>query len=638
MNKIKNTFRAGFAVAAGLVAMYSCTDTWNDHYDATAMLDYNGTTMQALEEKAPNFAKVVKAYGYERELASDNVYTIWAPTNDGFNVSDYLDSNGKMIADSAEVVKEFIKNHIARYAISLNTVDQTFSLMNEKRGSFTSDGQFGIAKVIPGQTNISCKNGVLHLIDAASPYSFNLFEMVDKQYRDDTYAGKDTCSLRYFLYDPVNNQDSLIENKSVSRGVDENGEKIWVDSFVMRNNTVLKNVDAKLYEEDSSFIAIIPSAKAWAERYKIAESLLKFNPIEDQRSPGACDSLLHHYANNFAMTDLFYNQNANEHWQDSLKSTLYGMRSPWYEHVYYSKMPKDLPEDVQLNDILSKCGDPVECSNGKAYIVDEYPFSVTEQFFKKIKVRANAGSINVDLDASGKDLFTKNVNKNFRSDRGTFTSVAYDTLGNVTSRKAINYEYVDIVPTTKSVNPNVGFDIPNTLSGTYDIYLVTCPIWLMSSREYVSGSNYYTINFDSVDVRPYRFYSLIYERENEGKNLGEYPSSGKRMKNPATGEEVFETRGFVRDEEGHVVINDTTYLGSWTFKNAYYGRNDEGVILQLQTYITSKQTDEYSREMLISSIILKPREDGGEEIEIPAAGGEANMRKGIQSITSNTRK
>ena len=56
------------------------------------------------------------------------------------------------------------------------------------------------------------------------------------------------------------------------------------------------------------------------------------------------------------------------------------------------------------------------------------------------------------------------------------------------------------------------------------------------------------------------------------------------------------------------------------------------------TYITSKQTDEYSREMLISSIILKPREDGGEEIEIPAAGGEANKRKGIQSITSNTRK
>jgi hypothetical protein len=211
-------------------------------------------------------------------------------------------------------------------------------------------------------------------------------------------------------------------------------------------------------------------------------------------------------------------------------------------------------------------------------------------------------------------------------------------LGIVTSRKAINYEYVDIVPTTKSVNPNVGFDIPNTLSGTYDIYLVTCPIWLMSSREYVSGSNFYTINFDSVDVRPYRFYSSIYERENEGKNLGEYPSSGKRMKNPATGEEVIETRGFVRDEEGHVVINDTTYLGSWTFKNAYYGRNDEGVILQLQTVITSKQTHEYSREMLISSIILKPREDGGEEIEIPAAGGEANMRKGIQSITSNTRK
>ena len=270
MNKIKNTFRAGFAVAAGLVAMYSCTDTWNDHYDAAAMLDFNGTTMQALEaNNASDFAKVVKAYGYERGLASDNVYTIWAPVDGSFEVSDYIDSNGKMIADSADVVKEFIKNHIARYAVSLNSDDQSFSLMNEKKGSFTSDGQFGLAKVIQGKSNISCKNGVLHLIDAVYPYSFNLFEIIDKQYRDDTYAGKDTCSLRSFLYDPVNNQDSLIENKSVSRGVDENGEKIWVDSFVMRNNTVLKNVDAKLYEEDSSFIAIIPSAKAWAERYKI---------------------------------------------------------------------------------------------------------------------------------------------------------------------------------------------------------------------------------------------------------------------------------------------------------------------------------------------------------------------------------
>ncbi|MBR1668628.1 MAG: fasciclin domain-containing protein [Bacteroidaceae bacterium] len=629
MNKIKNTFRVGFAVAAGLVAMYSCTDTWNDHYDTAATLNFNGTTMEALEANASDFAKVVKAYGYDRELTSDNVYTIWAPANGSFDLSEYLDANGKVYADSADIVKEFIQNHIARYAISLNSQDQNFSLINEKKGSFTADGKFGITNVINGKSNISCKNGVIHLIDAASPYSYNLFELIAKQYKDDTDTGKDTLSLYAFLYDSENNQDSLIENKSVSRGVDENGDKIWVDSFVMRNNTVLKNVDAKLYEEDSAFIAIIPTAKAWAERYKIAESLLKFNPSEDLRSAGACDSLLRHYANHFAMTDLFYNKNANEHWQDSLKSTLYrGM--PWYEHVYYSKMPKDLPEDTELNDILAKSGTPIACSNGEGYIVDEYPISVTEQFFKKIKVSANSRSINVDLDKNGKDLFTKNVNKSFRQYSGIYTELLIDTTDNtVIGRKSTNYSYTDIVPSTKSVNPNIGFDIPNTLSGTYDLYLVTCPYWLITDYVNIADSLW--------DARPYRFYTYVFERDNDGKNIGEYPASGERLTNPLTGENYFETRGLVRDDEGFLVINDTTYLGSYTFKNAYYGRNDEGVIIQLQTYITSKQTEQYSREMLISSIILKPRDEFGEAIEIPVAE-ETKMRKGTKLTTSNTSK
>lgn len=603
--------------------MYSCTDTWNDHYETAAMLNYDGTTMQALEEKASDFAKVVKAYGYERELASDNVYTVWAPANGTFDLSDYLDANGKMYADSADVVKEFIKNHIARYAISLNSEDQSFSLMNEKKGSMTADGVFGGANITT--KNISCTNGILHVIDAASPYSYNLFELIYKQYREEDTPGKDTLSLYAFLYDTENNQDSLIENKSVSRGVDENGDKIWVDSFVMRNNTILKNVDAKLYEEDSSFIAILPSAKAWAERYKIAENLLKFNPVEDTRTPGACDSLQRHYANHFAMTDLFFNKNANEHWQDSLKSTLYkGM--PWYEHVYYSKMPKVLPEDTELNDILAKCGSPFVCSNGDGYLVDEYPMSEYEQFFKKIKVTANSRSVNRDLDSKGKAMFTNNVNEDMlnRSFHATLTFAWTDTVTGKGVEKVLESNYIDIEPTTKSVNPVVGFDVPNTLSGTYDLYLVTCPIWVKNLDQMST--------IDDIDARPYRFYAYVFERDNEGKNIGEYPSSTGRLVNPVDGSNVFETRGFAYNADSVTfVMNDTTYLGAYTFKNAYYGRNDEGVVIQLQAYVTSKQTEEYSREMLISSIILKPRKSGEEEVIAPVAE-EAKMRK-VKNLT-----
>lgn len=634
MNKIKNTFRAGFVVAAGLVAMYSCTDTWDDHYNAPVQLDYEGTTMQAIEENASNFAKVIKAYGYERELTSDNIYTIWAPADDAFDVSKYIDENGNAIEDSTEVVTQFIKNHIARYARSVNGKNQDFNLMNEKRGSMSAEGKFGDASI--AVSNIACKNGVLHIITEESPYSFNLFELIAKQYKDDTDEGKDTLSLYAFLYDEKVNKDSLIEDKSVSRGVDENGDKIWVDSFVMRNNTVLKNVDAKLYEEDSSFIAIIPSAKAWTERYKIAESLLVFNPFEDERAPGACDSLQRHYANMFAMSDLYFNRNANEHWQDSLKSTTYGGFSPWYEHVYYSKMPKNLPEDVEVNDILSKCGDPIECSNGIGYIVDEYPMSEYEQFFKKIKVSASSSTINKDLDKNGKPKFTKNTNDNFRTYGGTFYSTLIDTVENVVlDRKNINYRFTDIVPASGSANPVVGFDVPNTLSGTYDIYLVTCPIWMVS--------DYNNIPDSLLDIRPYRFYTTIFERDEDG----EYPSSGLRLVNPIDLDEdgdstnYFTTIDTLYDESGHRIVNDTTFLGTHKFKNAYYGRNDEGVVIQLQSQISSKLKDVYSREMLISSIILKPHGLKGEDVIITpgdAPATEAKMRKGTMLTNSNKRK
>ena len=68
--------------------MYSCSDTWDDHYNAgLSALKFNGTTMQALEETAPDFAKVVKAYGFSRELSSDNTYTVWAPADGSFNLS-----------------------------------------------------------------------------------------------------------------------------------------------------------------------------------------------------------------------------------------------------------------------------------------------------------------------------------------------------------------------------------------------------------------------------------------------------------------------------------------------------------------------------------------------------------------------
>ena len=461
--------------------------------------------------------------------------------------------------------------------------------------------------------------------------------MIAKQYKEDPEVGKDTLSLYAYLYDEKVNKDTLIEGKSVSRGVDADGNKIWVSKYMEKNNTVLKNHDARLYEEDSLFIAILPTAKAWAERYKKAESLLVFNPSEDNRSAGTCDSLTRHYANTFAMTDLYYNKNANEHWQDSLKSTDYynawhGVND-WTQHVYYSKEPKDMPEDREINDILAKAGDPIECSNGTAYIVDEYPMTAVEQFFKKIKVRASDGVVN-KLGSGDNWTYTKGVQKSFgyRSGYFTSTSYVYDEEGEVVGTDALRqpYSFIDVVPT--SGNITIGFNVSNTLSGTYDIYLVTCPIWLKD--------DFNNIDISEWDVRPYRFTATVIERENEGKSIGQFPTKGKTLENPEPIDEkqknIFLSQGMMYDENGHILVNDTTYLGQYQFKNAYYGRPDYGVIIQIASSILSSQRKDFSNEMLISSIILKPHDEDAPAEVIEAS--EAKMRKGNQLTTSNIRK
>ena len=617
MNNINNTFRAGLTLVAGLAAMYSCTDTWDEHYSDFAANEnsYAGTLMQAIEDEAPDFARVVKAYGYDRELGSDNFYTVWAPVDGSFNLSDYVDEAGNRVADSTEVVKQFLKSHISRYAYSLGKNDQKFTLLNEKTITLFADGKFGDTQI--DKKNISTNNGVLYTIAEPNPYAFNLFEIIAREYKADQTEGKDTMSLYSYLYDPKLNKDSPIEQKSVYRGMDENGEKIWVDSFLLRNNTILKNVDATVYEEDSNFIAIIPSVKAWQERYRIAERLLNFNPSEDTRTPGTCDSLKRHYANQFAMSDLFFNKNANEHWQDSLMSTIH-RTGAWYNHKYYSKMPKDMPEDKFINDILAKAGTPEECSNGDAYLVDEYPMGVDEQFFYRLKVSGRYG-INDDLDNKGTGKFTKNVNTAFKTTNGTYSYKWRDQ-----QQKTYKYSFVNIEPSSGSANPIVGFDVDNNLSGLYDIYLVTCPIWMATPP---TGDLTPEV-IELQDTRPYRFYVNVFERDDKG----EYPNSGVRLKNPNKadvenyGKNYFVTHGntiFKNPEDStELAINDTLYIGEYEFKNAYYGRNDNGVVIQLQVQITSKQTKEYSRQMLISSLILKPRgykNDEGDTVLFPHA-------------------
>lgn len=598
-NNIKNTLRRGLLAVAGASVMLSCTDTWDDHYDSTSSNGYAGTTMKAIEEKASEFADIIKAVGYQRELASENIYTIWAPANGTYDKDAWLELAQ---TDKQQVIDRFIKNHMTRYAVSQNTNNQELTLLNKKLVTMTDAGKNLFGNNTIQEANLVCTNGVLHIINNENEYVPNINELIKDQYLASTQPDKKKYSLYSFIEEK--DSDILDEGRSVSRGVDENGNKVWVDSVTIHTNLVLDAMSAEIYEEDSDFIAIIPSDAAWKKRYKLAESLLKFNPVEDNLRVGTVDSLTHLYAGQFLLRDLFFNNNVNLHKEDSLVSTNYvnSRGTSWPNGVYYTKEPaRGLPLDKEVNDILSKAGDPITCSNGVGYLVDDFPMTPTEQFFQKRTIRARAYSI----DQTTEPPFTKGTGA-ITEKSATFDVPVYDEYGEKVDAITRSYHFTDVTAKNGSTQIEVGFRLYDTLSGTYDLYLVTCPIWAKNGYTNAAGE----LVTPEDDNRGYKFSVRIYERNEKGQY-----DTGKNYYTDLIVPGTEKEKNFViepyDDEhpEDYRYKNyvDTLYLGKFTFRNAYYGRSDEGVVIKLSsTAKSSEAKTTYSREMLISDFILKP--------------------------------
>ena len=53
MNRIfKNTVGAGVLALISLFSFFSCSDTWDDHYESTSGLTYDGTLLGYLESQS----------------------------------------------------------------------------------------------------------------------------------------------------------------------------------------------------------------------------------------------------------------------------------------------------------------------------------------------------------------------------------------------------------------------------------------------------------------------------------------------------------------------------------------------------------------------------------------------------------
>ena len=117
------------------LALGSCTDVWNGHYDVDNQQQIADKTLWEEIKSHPElqgFADCLKQYGYDKVLDGDQMYTVFAPqgTIDVAGLSD------------EKVKNEVLGNHIARFVHSANsaTVNRDVQMLNEKLVTFTKAG------------------------------------------------------------------------------------------------------------------------------------------------------------------------------------------------------------------------------------------------------------------------------------------------------------------------------------------------------------------------------------------------------------------------------------------------------------------------------------------------------------------
>ena len=558
MNKnINKSIRTGVLVFAGLLVSYACSDTWDEHYDANLATGnvVDATIYQQLKsEGLTDFVEILDATGYDALLNESQLVTVFAPVNGSFNKDSLLQEIKNGHKDL--VITRFVKNHIARYNFSSNTTKQDVMLLNQKKTTLTN-GVVGVDSVRAKTVNTVCNNGILHVMSSELLFHPNIYELLETDPDiDSMYA-----IIKYY------DDDSLDVNRSVYRGVDGDGNRIYVDSVMIKANRLLQRLDSYIYREDSNYLVIAPRKEAYNERYNLVKEYFNFNIHEDDR-----DSLQQYYSNYFTLNSLFYNRNANIYSDDSLVTTTYSRWDP--EHnVFY----KPFEEGGLL--ASDRYYDKVTCSNGIVYKTDSFPTSIYDAFFHEIKLEAeNTGNINMEEDEKSQPYYTKNI-----GDPVVITDNIHPGIS--------EHAYLDIRPKTSSVQPYVAFNIPNTLSGEYDVYLVTVPL------KY--GRN---LQSEADSTKAYQFRVNMFYRTNKATDSNsQWPKTRNEvLKNPA------DPAGKEQNFQSNPEKVDSIFLGTLKFTESYYRTNKAGVMIQIQSYVSTKETATFSRRMLIDRLILRP--------------------------------
>ena len=470
-----------------VIGAASCTDDWDNHYGVATQ--GNGASLWEVITANPelsNFAEVVKATGYDKSLASSQMFTVFAPTNSEFTTAERDAVIAKYQADLAKGlrgdknsgIKEFVQNHIAlyNYSVAPETEDRSLRMMNGKYVHFTNHSFAGKEFL---SSNTVTGNGVLYTISDEAEYAFNLYEYIK--------VDESLDSVAKFLshYDFENFQPSL----SVP-GEIVNGKQHYLDSVTVTTNEILTRwIEARLDSEDSLYYALCPTNEAWKEQLERNQKLFTYASTVAER-----DSFEYIYPRVFILAGAQFSKSRNPKLgtTEQLDSVMSPLAVDYqYREIAFGSADKkyyQFDKPYAADGIFANTTQR-ECSNGMLLKADEWKIDGSNTFIKDILMEAEGRNT---LDSlSGEDRKSK---PDWIRRRVPVSNPLY--------KKVSGQEFYSL-KTNTATSPAALFDFTDVLANQeYDMYVVSAPMYAADTL--------------TTDTLPTMFSAKVYWREVDG--------------------------------------------------------------------------------------------------------------------------
>ncbi len=576
-------------LAAGMLATTSCTD-FSDYNETP--VDQTATGNQTLWEnilqdsRLSDFAALVQKTGFQEQLNTPRSLTVWAPANGTFSMSDYEGLS------QDDLLRQFVKGHIAEYTHAASgKVDERVHMMNDKSFTFTGDGSYTFGGKTISAANVPSNNGLLHIMDGAAKFYPNLYEYIGSG------QGIDSLRNHFKRYELTR----LDESASV-KGPMVNGVQTYIDSVMVTTNSLVRQLNAQLENEDSSYTFILPTDKAFAEMYNrvkpyynfitttLVNDVANYTSATDTKTKSVTvnaaymqDSLVRRnifdnliYSNNDVYNKWIIDGNA---FNDTIRTT---------RRVKFSN-----PVDIVEKPLIAE---PVEMSNGYARLVDSLAFYSWETYCPELEFSPLYYMVN---------LFPTQAQVQRRNYVNTDGSPLTWLFGPETTET--NYRFAWIAPGGDRTKPDFCISMPNVMSTTYNFYVVFMPTGMLNAAgrpmmpsDFEDRPNLLNFELNYCDAKgktaKYCFSKPYADALISGETLPKVPTKGDA------------TTAFSNNPEK----TDTVFIGRFTFPVNYRGLGEEYYpslrVTSPISVFNSTQLATYTRDVRIGAILLRPVE------------------------------